>query len=142
MKLSSALIKLIIINQHYEQLAVILAHNRFDAYHRVFDKFGFGADTRTLLLFHIYPLEKFLINGQRWIDYEESKGKIQKRDRSVRKFQAFTGMTYKIKQSGDSISRKFGGSSILRCHLYMWAICQIAPAKYGYKVDTPIGRKK
>ena len=23
----------------------------------------------------------------------------------------------------------------------MWAVCQIAPAKYGYKVNTPIGRQ-
>ena len=129
------------ITQHYQQLAVILNSNRFEPYHRVFDKFGFGTDSRTLLLFHIYPFEKFLINGQRWIEYEESQGKLQKRDRSLRKFQAFIGMTYKIKQSGDSISRSFGGSSMLRCHLYMWAICQIAPAKYGYKVDTPIGRQ-
>ncbi len=61
----------------------------------------------------------------------------------MRKFQAFIGMTYKIKQSGDTISRKFGGSSMVRCHLfYMWAVCQIAPAKYGYKINTSIGRKK
>ena len=72
---------------------------------------------------------------------EESKGKLQKRDRSLRKFQAFIGLTYKIKQSGDSISRSFGGSSMVRCHLYMWAGCQIAPTKYGYKVDTPVGRQ-
>ena len=107
----------------------------------MFDHFGFGMDTRALLLFHIYPFEKFLIEGERWIEYEESKGKLQKRDRSLRKFQAFIGLTYKIKQSGDSISRKFGGSSMVRCHLYMWCLCQIAPTKYGYKVNTPIGRK-
>lgn len=128
------------ITNHYEQLAVILTDTRFKAYHRVFDKFGFGLDTRSLLLFHIYPFEKFLIDGKRWVEYEESKGKLQKRDRSLRKFQAFIGLTYKIKQSGDSISRSFGGSSMVRCHLYMWCVCQITPTKYGYKVDTPQGR--
>ena len=119
------------ITNYYEQLAVILTNTKFKPYHRVFDKFGFGADTRSLLLFHIYPFEKFLIDGQRRVEYEESNGKLQKRDRSLRKFQAFIGLTYKIKQSGDSISRKFGGSSMVRCHLYMWCLCQIAPTKYG-----------
>ncbi len=59
----------------------------------------------------------------------------------MRKFQAFIGLTYKIKQTGDSISRSFGGSSQVRCHLYMWCVCQTAPTKYGYQVDTAIGRE-
>ena len=65
---------------------------------------------------------------------------MQKRDRSLRKFQAYLGMSYKIKQSGASYSRSFGGSSMVRNHLYMWAVCQIAPTKHGYKVNTDIGR--
>ena len=50
-------------------------------------------------------------------------------------------MSYRLSQSGDSVKRKFGGSSIVRAHLYVWAVCQIAPSKHGYRVDTEVGRK-
>ena len=129
------------ITEHYRQLAIIINQPQFKPYHRVFDRFGFGINSRALLLFHIYPLEKFLVDGKPWIKYKKSKGKMQKRDRSLRKFQAYLGMTYKIKQSGNTISRSFGGSSMVRAHLYAWAVCQIAPTKYGYKINTDIGRQ-
>jgi len=129
------------ITEHYEQLSAILLAPQFQPYHQVFDRFGFGLDNRALLLFHLYPFERFLVNSQPWIEWEESKGKRQKRDRSLRKFQAYIGMTYKIKESGSKTSKSFGGSSTIRAHLYVWAVCQIAPKKNGYKVDTAIGRQ-
>ena len=107
----------------------------------MFDKFGFGLDNRSLLLFNIYPFEKFLVRRKRWIEYEESRGKLQKRDRSLRKFQAFLGLSHKISQSGDKDTRHFGGSTMIRSHLYMWAVCQIAPSKHGYRVDTEVARQ-
>ena len=35
----------------------------------------------------------------------------------------------------------FGGSTMTRSHLYMWVLCQIAPSKHGYKVNTKVGKK-
>ena len=129
------------IQKHYKLLTAIVNEPQFKLYHEVFDRFGFGLDNRALLLYHIYPLDKFLVDGKCWISYEKSKGKRQKRDRSLRKFQSFLGMSYRISSSGDSVKRKFGGSSIVRAHLYVWAVCQIAPTKYGYRVDTEVGKK-
>ena len=69
--------------------------------------------------------------GEAWIEYDESNGKLQKRDRSLRKFQAFMGLAYSYKQSGDKASRKFHGSTLIRSHLYAWAVCMVAPKKNG-----------
>ena len=129
------------IQKHYEALCAIVSEPQFKHYHEVFDRFGFGLDNRALLLYHVYPIDRFLVDGSCWVEYERSRGKKQKRDRSLRKFQSFLGMSYRISSSGDSVKRKFGGSSIVRAHLYVWAVCQIAPTKYGYRVDTEIGRK-
>ena len=126
---------------HYELLDGIVKQSEFKHYNEVFDRFGFGLDNRALLLYHVYPIDKFLVDGSCWVEYEKSKGKRQKRDRSLRKFQSFLGMSYRLSQSGDSVKRKFGGSSIVRSHLYVWAVCQIAPSRHGYRVDTEIGRK-
>jgi len=128
------------ITAHYAKLKTLVEYSCFDPYNKVFNRFGFGIDNRALLLFHIYPLNKFLIDARPWIEYEESKGKMQERDRSLRKFQGFLGMSYKIKQSGDKTKRSFSGSSMVRAHLYAWAVCQIAPSKHGYRVNTKIGR--
>lgn len=128
------------IQGHYALLRDIIEQPIFKHYMAVFDRFGFGLDNRALLLYHVYPIDKFLVNGSCWIEYEKRNGKRQKRDRSLRKFQSYLGMSYRLSQSGDSLKRKFGGSSIVRAHLYVWAVCQIAPSKYGYKVDTEVGR--
>lgn len=129
------------IQKHYELLGGIVNRVEFKHYLEVFDRFGFGKDNRALLLYHVYPIDKFLVEGKCWIEYEKRNGKKQKRDRSLRKFQSFLGMSYRLAQSGDSLKRSFGGSSIVRSHLYVWALCQIAPTKYGYRVDTEVGRK-
>ena len=71
----------------------------------------------------------------------DENGKIQKRDRSLRKFQAFLGLSYSYKQSGDKKSRKFHGSSIARAHLYAWAVCMVAPSKNGNKINGEIGNQ-
>jgi hypothetical protein len=91
----------------------------------VFDRFGFGITCRALLLFNLYPFDKFLVNGKPWIEYEPSRGKLQKRDRSLRKFQAFVGLSFSYKQSGDKVGRKFHGNGIIRSHLYMFVTCTI-----------------
>jgi hypothetical protein len=90
-----------------------------------------------LLLFNLYPFEKFLVFGKPWVEYERSNpkglasasGKLQKRDRSLRKFQAFCGLSYSYKQSGDKVKRKFHGNSMIRSHLYIWAVCVLSRTK-------------
>lgn len=72
---------------------------------------------------------KYLVNGQPLVEYEPSKGKLQKRDRSLRKFQGFVGLSFSYSQSGDKVKRKFHGNGIIRSHLYMWAVCRVARQK-------------
>ena len=129
------------ITQCYDHLENALKLPAFESYLRVFDKFGFGLDNKALLLYQCYPFEKFLVNDKAWIEYEESKGKLQKRDRSLRKFQAFMGMSFSYRQSGDKKSRSFHGSSITRSHLYIWAVCMVAPSKHGAKIKGELGQQ-
>lgn len=106
-----------------------IALPEFEQYNRVFDRFGFGLSCRALLLFNLYPFDKFLVNGKPWVEYEPSKGKLQKRDRSLRKFQAFCGLSYTYKQSGDKVKRAFHGNGMIRSHLYAFVICTITRTK-------------
>ncbi len=122
-----------------DKLRSALSLPQYKSYFDVFDRFGFGLDNHILLLYHCYPFDKFLVNGKAWIEREAGKnGKMQKRDRSLRKFQAYLGMSYSYRQSGDKNSRSFHGSSLVRSHLYAWAVCMIAPKDYRIKSD--IGR--
>ncbi len=127
------------ITQHYDWLTDAITLPQFEPYLRVFDRFGFGVDNKMLLLYHCYPFDKFLVGSKPWIEREEKDGKWQKRDRSLRKFQAFLGLSYSYKQSGDKKSRKFHGSSIARAHLYAWAVCQIAPKRQ--RINGEIGQQ-
>ena len=129
------------ITKCYDFLKNALERPEFEPYLRVFDKFGFGLNNQVLLLYQCYPFEKFLVNSKAWIEYEESKGKLQKRDRSLRKFQAFMGLSFSYKQSGDNKSRSFHGSSMTRSHLYVWAVCMVAPKKNGYYIKGEIGQE-
>jgi transposase len=95
-----------------------------------------------LLLYHCYPFDKFLVNGKPWIEREENQfGKLQKRDRSLRKFQAYLGLSYSYRQSGDKTRRKFQGSAIVRSHLYVWAVCMVAPSNYRIQSDLGVKGK-
>lgn len=126
------------ISQNLDLLTKLLEVEEYQPYFRVFDRFGLGLDNKILLLYHIYPFDKFLIDGKPWVERDlNDKGKLQKRDRSLRKFQAFMGMSFSYRQSGDSKKRKFHGSSIVRSHLYAWAVCQVAPA--GYRIKSDVG---
>jgi hypothetical protein len=114
------------ISQTLDQIEHAIALPEFKEYNAVFDSFGFGINTKALLLFNLYPLEKFLVAGKPLVEYERSGLKLQKRDRSLRKFQAFCGLSYSYKQSGNKVKRKFHGSSVIRSHLYIWAVCTLS----------------
>lgn len=129
------------IQTRYDWLKRAIDSPEFEPYIGVFDRFGLGIDNKCLLLYHIYPFEKFLLDGKPWIEYDRGKNdKWQKRDRSLRKFQGYLGLSFSYKQSGDSKKRSYHGSAMVRSHLYPWAVCQIAPHKNGYRIDNPIGR--
>lgn len=123
-----------------QRLAGLLSLPEFQSYLKVFRLFGFGLRNQALLLFHIYPFEKFLVDGKPWIEWEEgTEGKKQKRHRSLRSFQAYLGLAHTIEQSGDKKTKKFGGSDLCRAHLYMWAVDLICvPEKQRLK--TRIGQ--
>jgi hypothetical protein len=80
------------ITEIISKIATAIALPKFDGYNAVFNRFGFGLNIRALLLFNLYPFEKFLVDQKPWIEYEHTGEKLQKRDRSLRKFQAFCGL--------------------------------------------------
>lgn len=125
---------------HLDSLQDAVNNPNFDSYNRVFDRFGFGISCRALLLYNIYPFDKFLHNGKPLVEREYGNNdKLQKRDRSLRKFQAFLGMSYSYKDSGKKSLKNFHGSSLVRSHLYGWAVCSIAPT--NYRVPSTIGKQ-
>jgi Transposase IS116/IS110/IS902 family len=117
------------ITEIISKIATAIALPEFDGYNAVFDRFGFGLNISALLLFNLYPFDKFLISGKPWVEYQPSQGKLQKRHRSLRKFQAFCGLSYKYRQSGNQIKRSFHGNGIIRSHLYIWAVCTLSRTK-------------
>ena len=128
------------ITKNQDALKEMLLVEQFQPYLRVFERFGFGLNNKILLLYYCYPFDKFLVDGKRWVEREKDvNGRLQKRDRSLRKFQAFLGMSYSYRQSGSKNSRTFHGSSLVRSHLYVWAVCMIAPR--NQKIKSEIGRQ-
>jgi hypothetical protein len=125
------------------ELIRLLELPEFHSYIKVFKRFRFGLRNQALLLLQCYPFEKFLVDGQPWIEWElatpkhkkrmkdEAKPnpKRQKRHRSLRSFQAYLGLSYKLKQSGDSLKKKFLGSDLVRAHLYMWCVSMVCTRK-------------
>lgn len=60
------------------------------------------------------------MGGKPLIDREYGRGdRLQKRDRSLRKFQSFLGMSYSYKDSGKKSVKKFHGSSMVRSHPFV-----------------------
>lgn len=110
------------------KLSGLLALPDFKPYMEVFDKFRYGIILKSLLLFHCYPFDGFLVNGKPDLS---PKGK----DLSLRKFQAFLGLAYSYEQSGstsqskDIMTKTWLGSKIVRNHLYAHALCIICSKK-------------
>lgn len=126
-------------SKHLDEINALIAKPEFNAYNQVFDCFKFGTSCKAILLINLYPIDKFLVDGKPWIEYELSKGKLQKRDRSLRKFQAYLGLSFSYQMSGESFKRKFHGSSITRSHLYGWAYCLVS--RKGNLIGNDLGKQ-
>lgn len=111
-------------------------------YYDALKDFGFGPGLIPLMITQVYPFDQFLVEGHPFVEWEQNhKGKWQKRDRSLRSFQAYLGLSFKLKQSGDKFSKKFSGSTLIRSHLYIWLVARMAGGGTQFRVDTPDGRK-
>lgn len=111
-------------------------------YYQVLTNFGFGPGLAPLMLTQVYPFSQFLVDGKPVIEWEQNaKGDWQKRNRSLRSFQAYLGMAYKMAQSGDKLIKKFSGSSLIRSHLYIWAISQMSGKGTSFKTNTSQGKE-
>lgn len=128
------------------QLMISLDCPQFAPYLKVFNRFKFGLINKSILLLHIYPFEKFLLNDKKWIEHDTINGKRKKYDRSLKQFQAYLGLSFSLQQSGDSLSKKFHGSSLVRSHLYAWAVAMVLPGtkqenkETGYKINSETGK--
>jgi hypothetical protein len=120
------------------ELDKLLALPEFEKYLAVFKKFGFGTRMSSLLMFQCYPLDKFLLDGKVWVEYEIGKSKEgipkeQKRHKSLRSFQLYLGYGYTKQQSGDGLKMSLGGSDICRSHLFIWTNSCVIPARNDTK---------
>lgn len=118
-------------------IAELLTDIEFRPYVKIFRQFGFGIVIQSLLLFHCYPLNRFLLDGK---PYRKSG-----HDLSCRKFQSYLGLSFTYEASGDGsaksqkVKKKWYGSSIVRAHLYAHALATICK-KQG-KPKTEIQQK-
>jgi hypothetical protein len=112
------------------ELKLLLDNPKFAIYNEVFDLYGFGLTMRGMLIYKIYPFEKFLIEGKPLILYKKNDAnEMVKIDRSQSFFQSYLGLSKSISQSGDGLKTNWNGSSMLRSHLYIWVLGQVAPEK-------------
>jgi len=114
---------------------------RFNAYRRVFARFGFGQRVEALILSQIYPLENYLLNGKPEIRIRKGKvsGKSTKRELSRRRFQKALGVALAREESGDKKSTRKAGSALCRMALRQWIFTRIEIVKLRPKND--IGKK-
>lgn len=123
------------------QLHSILQQECFKPYLDAFAPFGWSESMEALILMKVYPFEKFLKNGYpetKWIE-TELKSK-QKRHISLQHFQSYMGLSRRVESSGDGITIKWGNSSLMRSHFYIWVMARICP-KPPRRLDTLIGAK-
>jgi hypothetical protein len=116
------------LTQSEKDLSLLLRQDKFISYNRIFDMYGFGVGMKGLLLYKIYPFEKFLLeDGKPWlVTKTRDDGKTSTLDKSMAAFQSYLGLSKRIEQSGDGLSTKWQGSTVVRSHLYIWTIAVIA----------------
>jgi hypothetical protein len=143
--------RIISIEQQQDELIkktkLLMQLPEFTNYLKVFRRFGFGFKNQLVMLLWTYPFDRFLVDGKAWVEQEpievlDAKGqptddvKFTNRNRSLRSFQAYLGLSYKLKESGDSLKKSFLGTGIVRSHLYMWAVDRICPESATFHTKT------
>ena len=131
-KLSSILCGIYDLEQDIEEeIRLILQQEAFTPYLEVFAEFGFGEKCQAILLSQIYPIEKFLKNGEPEIEKSPGKvsGKITKKNLSKRRFKKYLGCVPNRSFSGDSKKYFKTGPSFIRTALHLWILTTLAPAK-------------
>lgn len=104
------------------QIEALLSLDQFTPYHEVFDSFGFGQLTRSVLLSRIYPFERFLVNGvQEVVRVPSSKteGRYHRRNKSLGAFRLSLGNGTQAYQSGQLKVQQSAGSKVARNALYL-----------------------
>jgi transposase len=131
--------------QSEQDLRLLLDRPQFKRYNEIFDGYGFGLGMRGLLLYKIFPFEKFLLeDGKPWfVEKTSDDGKIISLDKSQAAFQSYLGLSKRIEQSGDGISTKWNGSTMVRSHLYIWIIATVARTngRGAYPMRAILGAK-
>ena len=116
-----------------DELAAILADERFTVYHEVFNKFNFGDRLQAIILSQIYPLENYLgEDGKPIIKIRKGRksGNPTKRHLSLRRFQKALGVAPSQESSGDIAKSKVsGGSALCRRALWQWVFSAVEPVK-------------
>lgn len=107
------------------ELTDLLLDECFDRYRPTFELFGMGVMMQASMLTQIYPFEKFLLDGQPWIDrYEDDRG-WKKKNKSLAGFQISLGMGKRLIESGGSTALIYAGSSNARKMLYCWVMTHV-----------------
>jgi hypothetical protein len=119
-----------------EMIITLATAPEFDRYSRILKDFGYR-DLMGLILIHVYPFDRFLVNG---LPYRQ-----RNHDLSLRKFQAFLGLSYSYESSGDTsatfekVKKKWAGSEIVRSHLYAHKLVTICNPRY--KARSPVQQR-
>ena len=124
-------------------LSLLTSYPKFEFYHRVFDRFGFGQRVRGMLLSQIYPIENYLSNeGKPIVVYRRGRknNNITKRYLSRRRFEKALGVAPTENSSGDKTRKKIvGGSDLCRIALWQWIFVRQQLRKT--RPNTAIGRE-
>lgn len=98
------------------QIDRLLNAPKYHRYRECFDSWGIHGRTAAALLAHIYPIERFLVDGREVIEREDGT----KRYRSLASFKLSIGCGKVQYQSGGQLHWKAGGSFECRKALYLW----------------------
>lgn len=130
------------------ELTELTRSPEFNPYWPIFDRFGFGLRTGSILLSEIYPFEDYLgADGNPIIVIRKGKhsGKPTRRYMSLRRFKKALGVAPVRKWSGRQVSTTHkSGSALCRKALWRWVFCRIevARARPENEIGSELGRRR
>jgi hypothetical protein len=127
------------------KLMKVLENPLFTPYLKALEPFQFGIGLKGLILYKVFPFEKFLVNGFPHIErYLSRSNQWQKRNVSLQHFQAYFGLSRRVEQSGGKEKIKWSGSKLLRSKFYVWVltrVCSKAKARLRNDLGEYLGAK-